>query len=322
MEPFLWIPGQGVDASALARLRAHFTRPSEAMGEAWLMGEHRQMFEALLGDLDRLPTSALQEPLGEIASGTSSFGPRPEWDAWFHYLLGALAPRSHEAFVSYLLEYLVSGFMALHPSGAHRAPYAGFRDDALMTLGRCLMDAQCWHGSNIVVERVLHRAHGNWGDASGDLSASMCFCLKYLPPSQVQPWLHSVLAIPSPHWRAQLMVWMVGAHDMLDGTVRWPSQWPEGAHPAVDWEWSHCLKPELAAAAGEGGDSVTNTLLPAEARAQALQCLRAYFSPAVYADWLDAIRTVPALENALGDIPQVFLAVYVQGPGVQGTRDA
>jgi hypothetical protein len=313
MEPFLWIPGQGVDASALARLRAHFTRPSEAMGEAWLMGDNRQMFDALLGDLDLLPTSALQEPLGEIASGTSSFGPRPEWDAWFHYLLGALVPRSHEAFVSYLLEYLVSGFIALHPNGVHRAPYAGFRDDVLMTLGRCMMDAQCWKGSDIVVGRVLHRPHGTWGDTSGDLSASMCLCLKYLPSSQVEPWLRSVLAIPSPHWRAQLMVWMVGAHDMLNGTATWPSQWPEGAYPAVDWEWSHCLKPALATLAGDGNDSVGNPFLPEDSRAQALLCLEAYFSPAGYAEWLDSIRTVPSLENALGDTPLTFQARYVQG---------
>ncbi len=98
MEQFLWIPGQGIDRLALARLRSHFPQPSEPMGEAWFMGE-RRMFTYLLGDLDRLPVEALQEPLAELASGTGSFGPQAEWQAWYPYLLGALLPRSH-AFVS------------------------------------------------------------------------------------------------------------------------------------------------------------------------------------------------------------------------------
>lgn len=311
MEPFLWIPGQGVDASALSRLRAHFRRPSDAMGEAWLMGDDRRMFSALLGDLDRLPTPALQAPLGEIASGTSSFGPRPEWDAWFHYLLGALAPRSHEAFVSYLLEYLVSGFMAVHPNGVHRTSCAGLRDDALLTLGRCMMDAQCWNDADIVPGQLLHQSGGSWGDASGDLSASMFFCLKYLPSPQIDPWLRSVLAIGSPHWRAQLVVWMVGAHGMLDGTIRWPSQLAEGKYPSVAWEWSHCLKPELAAAARDGDESVTEAFLPAGSREQARQCLGSYFSKDVYADWLDSIRAVPSLEGALADVLMAFQVLYV-----------
>lgn len=43
-------------------------------------------------------------------------------------------------------------------------------------------------------------------------------------------------------------------------------QWPEVARPAVNREWSHRVKPALATAAGEGGDSVTNTSLPAAER--------------------------------------------------------
>lgn len=71
----------------------------------------------------------------ELASGTSSFGPMKEWNNWYHYLLGALVPRSHEAFVSYLLESLLTGFMAIYPNGIYREPYEGFREDVLLTLG-------------------------------------------------------------------------------------------------------------------------------------------------------------------------------------------
>ena len=58
-----------------------------------------------------------------------------EWNNWYHYLLGALVPRSHEAFVSYLLESLLTGFMAIYPNGIYREPYEGFREDVLLTLG-------------------------------------------------------------------------------------------------------------------------------------------------------------------------------------------
>ncbi len=65
-----------VDARAWRRslgLRSHFRRPSKPMGEAWFMGDGRQMFPQLLGDLGRLSTEELQEFLAEIASGTTRF---------------------------------------------------------------------------------------------------------------------------------------------------------------------------------------------------------------------------------------------------------
>jgi hypothetical protein len=125
--------------------------------------------------------------LVELASGTSSFGPMKEWNNWYHYLLGALVPRSHEAFVSYLLESLLTGFMAICPNGIYREPYEGFREDVLLTLGRCMMDSMCWNGTDIAIGKVLRKSNNNpnhvwaWWDASGDFAASMFFCLKYLP---------------------------------------------------------------------------------------------------------------------------------------------
>lgn len=83
MQQFLWTPGTGVDPLALGRLRSHFPRPAETMGEAWLIGDERRMFDALLGDLDQMTTCELQQPLEEIASGTSAFGPQKEWNTWY-----------------------------------------------------------------------------------------------------------------------------------------------------------------------------------------------------------------------------------------------
>ena len=237
MNQFLWTPGDGVDPAALERLRTHFRRPSDPMGEAWFMGDVRKMYPELLGDLGEVSTYDLKKPLIEIASGTGSFGPTGEWNTWYHYLLGALLPRGHEAHVSYLLESLLTGFMAIYPNGVYREPYKGFHEDALLTLGRSIMDSECWNGSDIAIGKVLRRSNNNpnqvwvWWNASGDLSASLFFCMKYLPDVAVEPWLRSVLDIPSPHWRAQVMVWFVGAHELLNSAVRWPSEFAVQAHP-------------------------------------------------------------------------------------------
>ena len=68
----------------------------------------------------------------------------------------------------------------------------------------------------------------------------------------VEPWLRSVLDISSPHWRAQVMAWLMGAQDVLNGVVRWPSEFSMKAHPDISWEWSHCLRTDMAAADGSG----------------------------------------------------------------------
>lgn len=282
------------------------------------MGEERLMFDELLGDLGSLTAWELQKPLQEIASGTSAFGPMDEWHDWYHYLLGQLVPRGHESFVSSVLESLVTGFMAIYPNGIHTPPYKGFEGDVLNTLGRCMMDPRCWNGDEVVLGTMLRRSNNNpkkvwlWWDASGDFSASMFLCLKYLPPSLVPGWLTSVLAIRSPHWRAQVLVWLVGAHDMLRGVVRWPSEFLIEARPSVGWEWSHCLQPELATAE-QAGAAPVDSFLPEPSRSAALSVAKVYFTEEVFLTWLDSIAQVPYLQAELAEIPSTFERLYVPG---------
>jgi hypothetical protein len=317
MDHLIWTPGTGVDTSALKRIRSHFGRPKEPMGEAWFMGEERRLFHELKGDLLGLNAYALQEPLEEIASGTSSFGPHKEWNDWYHYLLGHLVPRNHECSVSSLLESLITCFIALYPNGFYKTPYPQFPQDVLQTLGQCMMEPQCWDAEEIVIGSMLHRSNKNpnqvwcWWDASGDFSASIFFCIKYLPPSLISDWFSSALAIKSPHWRAQVLVWLVGAHDILSGEIAWPSEFSLEARPYVGWEWSHCLKPELAAA-DESGAPAVSSLLPGDSRANVLEVAHSYFTEEVFLLWLDSIARVPYLEQELAEIPSTFESLYVQ----------
>jgi len=275
------------------------------MGEAWFMGE-RHMFNELAGALDSLSVEQLQRPLAEIASGTASFGAMDEWQDWYHYLLPQLLPRSHECFVAPLLESLVTGFMVMYPNGVRNPRYKNFESDVLQTLGRCMMEANCWNGSEVVLGAFLHRSNKNpnqiwrWWDASGDFSASMFFCLKYLPTASLREWIASVFAIPSPYWRAQVLVWLVGAHSILEDQIKWPAAFDVNARPYIGWEWSHCLD-----------DNLGPSLLSLEARHIMLNETREHFKPDVFGGCLKSINAVPTLESELAEIPLVFEQLYV-----------
>ncbi len=109
---FRWVPGQGPNHDALRRMADAFPRPQEPMGEAWFMGEERQMYPELLGNLDQLMDDQLTVPLEEIASGTTCFGRLEEWTAWFHYLLPRLIERRWSRTYYNPAELLFTAFMA------------------------------------------------------------------------------------------------------------------------------------------------------------------------------------------------------------------
>lgn len=311
-KPFLWIPGQGCDAAALTRMRAAFPRPREPMGEAWFMGETRAMFRDLLGDLSTLPIRDIQTALFEIASGTKSFGERAEWTDWYHHILAQTLPRAHEKNVSSYVETLITTFISLYFDGVTREPYKGFRRDALNTLGRSLMNPECWDGERIRIGRFLHRDYNPrvgvwfWRDASADFSASMFFCLKYLDAEEIAPWLRSVLSIPDPHWRAQIMVWFIGAYDLLTGRIVDPSSYEISDCPSVYWDSAHLL----TRAASDGAPT---RFLPQANREAALTTLAAVMQEEVYLDWLCAIAAFDYLESELADLPERFRMLYILG---------
>lgn len=282
------------------------------------MGVERRMFTELSGDMESLSAYDLQKPLEEIASGTSAFGPLEEWTSWYHHLLGALLPRSHEHFVDYILEYLITGFMALHPNGIQQSPYQNFREDVLNSLGSAIMDGSCWNDGDIAIGKILHRSNNNpnrvwcWWDASGDMSSSMFFCLKYLPQYMVADWFRSTLAIPSPHWRAQMIAWLAGSHAILSNEEKWPSEWKIEARPSVSWAWSHCLNPEIATR-DRGSEEPMMSLLPDMSKLEVIRVVREHFTEGVFLDWLSSIAELSYLETELAEIPATFERLYL-GP--------
>ena len=280
------------------------------MGEAWFMGDDRHLHFKLLGDWEPLTAADLQQPLDDIVSGTSSFGPMDEWTSWYHFLLGTLLSNDHLHWLDELLEMVISGFIVMHPHGVQQGPYKEFRDDALRTLGRCLWDRSDWAGCHAEDATGLHDSQGfAWCEVDGAVSASMVFCLKYLPAPLIEPWLHSALSIAAPPWRAQIVMWLVGAHRLLTGKVRWPSEFPDRSHPCITWEGSHLLKPNMR----DQTDPLSMaTLIPVGNRQQAMQTLYAHFTEDCFLEWLLSFNEVPDLTIALSGTLSTFESLYVR----------
>jgi len=216
------------------------------MGEAWFMGDERQMYPQLSGDLDALPDDDITRALTEIASGSSNFGPLEEWIQWYGYLLPRLIVRAWAPSYYQPAELLFTAFIAQHPASDGSLPYRDYRNDALDTLGRYIMSSHFWPDGEVDVIKCLGKWTGpngiaRWYDAGNLLSASLFFCIKYLARGDIETWFRSVLAISNPYWQVQIMTWLVGAHPVLTGEIQQPGDFPKNGPFSIEWEWSHTL---------------------------------------------------------------------------------
>jgi len=313
-KPFTWIPGIGPDAEVLARMEDFFPKPTEPMGEAWFMGEKRKMFTALCKKrLSQISTKYLQDCLTEIA-GTSAFGPRAEWDSWYHYLLPRLIPRCFENYLGeYLVEYLITALITVYPVNILER-YMGFREDVLCTLGQVIMDPSLWNREEIIVGKMLHRAWPEyaerpgwgWHKASGDFSAMMFLCWKYLDAGQIDRWLQSVFAIRSTHWQAQLLVWLLGSRSVSRGEVTQPAQFDK-VQPEIDWAYSHTLDGHYD---GNYQSPTIHPFLSAENLKAFRKALQRYLTPDMFLQWVEAIEKYPYLKEELCTLPDQFMAAF------------
>lgn len=297
------------------------------MGEAWFLGNDRGKFYYLVEfDAVDLPLDRLVPPLEELASGTVCFGPLPEWSEWFHHLLAQLIPRAYEQNAcDYLIEILITAFFSQYPRGIETEPYPGFGRDVLTTLGRCHMAADLWDGHKIRSGRFLHqppwqptasvtqpRAWG-WREASGDFSAQMFFCLKYLPCASIDPWVRSLLSIPDGHWNAQLMVWLLGAQRFLEGEITQPDQFPDefgGNEPKIDWSWNHCLKGQYRSQFD--GKPYRAEFVEPENLMAFRDAIASYCDRMLFENWAKAFEAYDYLKSELGSLPERFQTAYLE----------
>lgn len=301
---FTWTPGQGPDPEALKRMAVVFAKPKAPMGEAWFMGEERQLYPELQGDLGELSDDQLTQPLGELANGVPSFGPLREWTDWYHYLLPRLLQREWELKLPWHpVEPLLTGFFSQHPNPAEGSPYAAFRDDALATLGQYIMSTEFWSVDDDEVPRFFTKWEGPsglmlWDKVDGLLSGSLFLCIKYLPAELAGPWFRSVLAIPNRYWRAQVAIWLVGAYSILTNEITQPAQFSDDLHFDIGWDWSHKLSGNYSGVHQRSTEFPP--FLPSQAREAILQVARG-----IEPEWLLDIYTDPRLARIMAEVPDL-----------------
>ena len=245
---FVWIPGQGIDEAASLRLRHRYPRPSQPMGEAWFMGKERGTF----GELPKreavdLSWSELSFPLFEAMTGAQNFGDlkqeRNEWESWFfYYLAHYTSPQHFDANPMW-----VTGFVLFFPDSRHvREHDSQFLPDVLATLGRVILEPRFWTKGEINITREVDDTSStrylfcDYQTTNDLFSASMFMCWKYLHPEQIETWFGSVLEVQSAHWRAQLLLWLLGVWPLLNREATLITQL-KGRKPNVQWEDSWLL---------------------------------------------------------------------------------
>jgi hypothetical protein len=314
-----WVSGRGPSAEAVERMRAHFPKPKGPMGEAWFLGGERYFFEWLTETpVAEADSGELNRVLFDIASGTNSFGRQDEWESWFRYMLPDLALRGHETHAfEFMLEPTITAFMVLFPGGLE-GEYEGFREDALASLGACLTGPGMWDASGVeagAIDYPLARFLA-WEEQDGallfadwdawracePLSASLFFCLKYLREEEVAPWVESVVAIEDPYFRAALVVWLLGALDLLESGEAKPRAL-EKSKARLSWHNPFLLESTYGGGGDAGG---APEFLPRENRAAFVRAVRRSVTPETLLAWADAFAEDELLSESLYNAPELL----------------
>lgn len=282
------------------------------MGEAWFMSDARRMYPELLGDLDQVSDSVIEDALVETVQGPTCFGQSEEWTDWYHYMLPRLMRRRWKQFLYHPGELLITATMAQHPIDDERAPYAGFISDMLATLGQYIMSPLIWQDGRArpgACFDKFKRVDGTfgWWESEGLLPASLFLGLKYLPADEIARWLAEAIAIEDPFWKAQMIVWMVGAYPLLTDEVSQPSEFPREGIGAVQWNWSHALAGYYSGVSDDRASRMP--FIQPDNRTAALDAIRG-LSLDSFIEELGTAPDLAALASEMFDIPQRFIELY------------
>lgn len=213
---YRWSPGTGPDPAAIARMTQHFAVPGVAMGESWFMAPERRRYTRFMSeDIDAIELFEVEHLLDEISSGVAFFGdgePAGEWGAWLRFVLPRCLHRAHEPLGDSLLEALVTAFINVYWDGVDEtkpAGYRGFREDALLTLGCCLMAPALW-SERLDPGRTVPFPHRGLAYAQREsaLSASLFLCMRMLEAKEISDWVQSLVDIESPWWKIHFLRWL------------------------------------------------------------------------------------------------------------------
>lgn len=254
---FEWIPGQGINPDALARMKQHFHKPEKPPFEAWFMsGINYHTFFLEEGFEEDL--KLVERCLDDYCIGIKCFGRFEEWVLWYQYLLPLLLPRFIEN--DDLFPTLINYFTNLYTKGVIRPDinlpeetqrklarpdyepgifeeYPGFRDDILSTLPQVMMEGILWEDGDLSKSYrwYIDEWEGYW---TCPLFSSLFFCLMYLTPEEISTWVASIASIDGELWRTLIKDWITGLKRFFefvaDPTSIQPEDIPE--QDKRDWE--------------------------------------------------------------------------------------
>ena len=110
------------------------------------------------------------------------------------------------------------------------------------------------------------------------------------------------------------MTWLVGAHKFLTGEIHQPSELKFSDYPNISWNGSHILNGHYTGNYSEVPDIdniVIGTFAPKENLNLFLSEAYNYFTEDIYFDWISSFARYPYLEEEMLDIPNIFIAKYI-----------
>lgn len=299
------------------------------MGEAWFIGKKRRLYPELnkTNPLEKIKAIDLSAILFEISSGTKCFGHREEWDEWFKYLLADLILHSQnfKYFKTMLVQDVITAFMSIYWNGIPEE-YEGFREDVINSLSLCLMNDDLWFSytdekTQLINSRAIFldtfkdgrgdlKLGWNAEKADENLSAMMFFCLKYLHPEEIITWSESLFSISDSYWRGALMVWLLGAFDILQEPIVVPSQ-VENAIPEITWMSSHLLGSSYGSIDAENPPARefndNKDFLPSENTKVFLQVIRQRMTTEVFLEWAEQFSEDKYVANSTFKVPELLM---------------
>ncbi len=204
--------------------------------------------------------------------------------------------------------------------------YKGFRADVINSLSLCLVNDNLWFDyfdekTKTVYPRANFldtykdgkdqlRLDWNSGKSNESLSALMVFCLKYLNPEEISSWIKSLFSIGDIYWKGALMVWLLGAYDILKQPIIVPSM-IEKANPLLDWENFHTLGSSYGSVnakyppAEEFNDN--KDFIPTENAKCFLEEINKYLTDDLILEWAESFGQDKFVAESTYNVPELLM---------------
>lgn len=297
---FQWIPATEPDPQAIERMFKHFPKPGKPMLDPWTIGGLHYHTLAFEESAQTLKLDLLVDLIDDISEGITTIGFYNDYKDRFLYILPHTILRSHEGRLEPILTNLITTFFNIYRDGLTEE-YDGFRQDTLNTLAKALMKSEFWYADNDFQIEVWELTAPVYNyEASKTLSATMFLCLKILNPAEITSWTASLLAIPGPKWRINLIKWLINVDKFFEAKFE-PGKTIENYLDEYGIRWHAAVflfRPKAS----------LNEFIPKSNFELFRSALFQKLTPEVFLQWVEEISGDAALKNefSITGLPDIF----------------